>query len=428
MSSNYIYVNRNDYQRNITNARNQGVKEAKAKIKALEKEAKLKEAKLRKEYEQRINAMMNKEKEINKNKEKEIKELKQKEIEYAKALGQSNLNAQQIKELQNNLKEVKQRQTQFYNDYAKQLDNTKQRAQVYMNQCLSIIEQLEQLEVDRFFPNELNGYRKQIGLAREDIKNQNYEAALAVVQVRFQDLSQLLSETLIRNSTFQSLLQQVNQNLSQLQQSLTDSKDREISYDYEDRHIEDRCDVDFWSYGDYDKLKEHVNSIQGHVDNLTLQDNEKTLEDILVAIEEDKGVLTQVVNSATDELIRSHIVENQSQFMHNELLSNGWSLDRIERKDRRQPTVLHYTDGSGDELTIVCSSGVDSQDMDIVLDIHGEDISDETRRDLKQGVIHRIIEEDKIKDFKESSECASTSKEFEETVLAQLKERKNRDH
>ena len=246
MSSNYIYVNRNDYQRNITNARNQGVKEAKAKIKALEKEAKLKEAKLRKEYEQRINAMMNKEKEINKNKEKEIKELKQKEIEYAKALGQSNLNAQQIKELQNNLKEVKQRQTQFYNDYAKQLDNTKQRAQVYMNQCLSIIEQLEQLEVDRFFPNELNGYRKQIGLAREDIKNQNYEAALAVVQVRFQDLSQLLSETLIRNSTFQSLLQQVNQNLSQLQQSLTDSKDREISYDYEDHHIEDRCDVDFF--------------------------------------------------------------------------------------------------------------------------------------------------------------------------------------
>lgn len=423
MSSNYIYVNRNDYQRNIENARNQGVKEAQAKIKQIEREAKAKEAKIRAEFEERMNALANK----NKNKEKELKELKAKEIEYAKALGQTNLNTQKIKELQNGLKEVKQRQTQFYNDYVKQLDSTKERVQVYMNQCLSIIEQLEQLQVERYFPNELDGYRKQIGLAREDIKNQNYEAALAVVQVRFQDLSNLLSETLIRNSTFQSLLQEVNTNLSQLQQSLTDNKERQISYDYEGRHIEDRCDVDFWSYGDYEKLRQHVEEIHNHMNNLTLQDNEKTLENVLTIIEEDRKVLDEVVTSATDELIRAHIVENQSQFMHNELLSNGWSLDRIERKDRRQPTVLHYTDGSGDELTIVCSSGQDSQDMDIVLDIHGEDISDQTRRDLKQGVVQRIIEEDKIKDFKESTECAATSKEFEQTVLAQLKQRKNRD-
>lgn len=423
MSSNYIYVNRNDYQRNIENARNQGVKEAQAKIKQIEREAKAKEAKIRAEFEERMNVLANK----NKNKEKELKELKAKEIEYAKALGQTNLNTQKIKELQNGLKEVKQRQTQFYNDYVKQLDSTKERVQVYMNQCLSIIEQLEQLQVERYFPNELDGYRKQIGLAREDIKNQNYEAALAVVQVRFQDLSNLLSETLIRNSTFQSLLQEVNTNLSQLQQSLTDNKERQISYDYEGRHIEDRCDVDFWSYGDYEKLRQHVEEIHNHMNNLTLQDNEKTLENVLTIIEEDRKVLDEVVTSATDELIRAHIVENQSQFMHNELLSNGWSLDRIERKDRRQPTVLHYTDGSGDELTIVCSSGQDSQDMDIVLDIHGEDISDQTRRDLKQGVVQRIIEEDKIKDFKESTECAATSKEFEQTVLAQLKQRKNRD-
>lgn len=423
MSSNYIYVNRNDYQRNIENARNQGVKEAQAKIKQIEREAKAKEAKIRAEFEERMNALANK----NKNKEKELKELKAKEIEYAKALGQTNLNTQKIKELQNGLKEVKQRQTQFYNDYVKQLDSTKERVQVYMNQCLSIIEQLEQLQVERYFPNELDGYRKQIGLAREDIKNQNYEAALAVVQVRFQDLSNLLSETLIRNSTFQSLLQEVNTNLSQLQQSLTDNKERQISYDYEGRHIEDRCDVDFWSYGDYEKLRQHVEEIHNHMNNLTLQDNEKTLENVLTIIEEDRKVLDEVVTSATDELIRAHIVENQSQFMHNELLSNGWSLDRIERKDRRQPTVLHYTDGSGDELTIVCSSGQDSQDMDIVLDIHGEDISDQTRRDLKQGVVQRIIDEDKIKDFKESTECAATSKEFEQTVLAQLKQRKNRD-
>ena len=217
MCSNYIYVNRREYQRNIENARNQGVKEAQAKIRALQNEAKMKETKIRQDYENRMNALANKQKD----KEKENKQIKQKEIEYAKALGLSNLNAQQIKQLQNDLKEVKRRQTQYYKDYVKQLKNTKDRAGVYMNQCLDIIQQLEELEVERFFPNVLDGYRKQIGVAREDIKNQNYEAALAVVQVRYQDLSSLLAETLIRHSQFQSLYQQVNQDLSSLTQLLT---------------------------------------------------------------------------------------------------------------------------------------------------------------------------------------------------------------
>ena len=62
MSSNYIYVNRNDYQRNIENARNQGVKEAQAKIKQIEREAKAKEAKIRAEFDERLNALENKNK------------------------------------------------------------------------------------------------------------------------------------------------------------------------------------------------------------------------------------------------------------------------------------------------------------------------------------------------------------------------------
>ena len=421
MSSNYIYVNRRDYQRNIENARNQGVKEAQAKIRALQNEAKMKETKIRQDYENRMNALANKQKD----KEKEIKQLKQKEIEYAKALGQSNLNAQQIKQLQNDLKEVQRRQTQYYNDYVKQLNNTKDRAGVYMNQCLDIIQQLEELEVERFFPNVLDGYRKQIGVAREDIKNQNYEAALAVVQVRYQDLSSLLAETLIRHSQFQSLYQQVNQDLSSLTQLLTDSKEREISYDYNGQHIEDRCDVDFWSYGAYGKLRDDVDSIVEHVNHLTIKENEKDLEDILSQIEADRKVLNQVVSDASEELIRSHIVENQSQFMHDELLENGWQLDSMDRKDRREPTVLHYKDGNDNELTIVCASGEDSQDMDVVLDIHG-DLSDETRHDLKQGVIHRIIDEDKIKDIQQSSECAQDSKQFTNTILQQLQSRRKR--
>lgn len=425
MSSNYIYVNRNDYQKNIQNAKNQGIKEAKAKIKALEREAKAKEAKIREDYEKRINALANKQNTAIVNKDKEIKKLKEKEIEYAKALGQTNLNTQQIKELKDKLKQVQQQQTQFYNEYAKQLDNTKQRTQVYMNQCLSIIEQLEELEVERFFPNELEGYRKQIGVAREDIKNQNYEAALAVVQVRFQDLSSLLAQTLIRHSQFQSLYQQTHQSLNALNQSLVDNKERNISYDYNGEHIEDRCDVDFWSYDAYDKLRTHVEDMKNHLEHLSIKENEKDLETILTQIETDKEMLNQVVNDATEELIRSHIVENQSQFMHEELLQNGWHLESIERKDRREPAVLHYQDGNENELTIVCSSGENSKDMDIILDIHG-DITDETRKDLKQGVISRIIDEDKIKDIQESSECAETSKEFEQTILQQLKNRKDR--
>lgn len=425
MSSNYIYVNRRDYQRNIENAKNQGVKEAQSKIRTLQQEAKAKESKIRQEYENRINALANKQKDNLRSKEKEIEKLKQKEIEYAKALGQTNLNAQQIKQLQNNLKEVQHRQTQFYNEYVKQLDNTKERAGVYMNQCLDIIQQLEEIEVERFFPNVLNGYRKQIGIARDDIKNQNYEAALAVVQVRYQDLSSLLAETLIRHSQFQSLYQEVNNDLSSLQQLVADYKERDISYDYNEQHIEDRCDVDFWSYGAYDKLRQHVEDIKNHVDHLTIKENEQDLENILEEIASDKEVLNQVVNDATQELIRTHIVENQSQFMHEELLENGWQLDSMDRKDRREPTVLRYVDGNDNELTIVCASGENNQDMDVILDIHG-DISDETRHDLKQGVIHRIIDDDKIKDIQQSSECAETSKEFANEVLQQLQARKDK--
>ena len=57
---------------------------------------------------------------------------------------------------------------------------------------------------------------------------------------------------------------------------------------------------------------------------------------------------------------------------------------------------------------------------------YSSDISDETRHDLKQGVIHRIIDDDKIKDIQQSSECAETSKEFANEVLQQLQARKDK--
>lgn len=416
MSTNYITVNRNDYNRRINEAYSRGSKESQKKIAKIQADAKAKQQQLTKAYESQINNLVKSQNSTN----QEIRDLKKKEIELAKQLGQANLTKQEVKKLQEEIKTIQDKQTKFYNDYTKQISDTKQRASVYMNQDLELIKHLQELEVQRYFPDDIEDHIKQIAVAREDIKNGNYEAALAVSQVRFQDLSRLLAQTLIRNSIFQSLKKEVAKALGDMETKIADSETREISYQLDDQTIKDVCDVDFWSYGDYNKIKQAVNILKERFEKLAPNANEKELEKILEQIIQNRNQLDEVVKKATNELIHTHILEDSANSMHQELIENGWSFEKVEQENRRDPSVLHYTDGNDNQLTIVCATGENNDDANIILDVHG-DVSEETRQQLKEGVVERIFDQDKVKSVKQAKECAKTASEFQKQAVEQIK-------
>lgn len=419
MSTNYITVNRNDYNRRINEAYSRGTKESQKQIAKIQADAKAKQQQLTRAYESQINNLVKSQNSTN----QEIKDLKKRELELAKQLGQANLAKQEVKKLQEEIKTIQDKQTKFYNDYTKQISDTKQRASVYMNQDLELIKQLQELEVQRFFPGDIEAHIKQIAIAREDITNGNYEAALAVSQVRFQDLSRLLAQTLIRNSIFQSLKKEVAKALGDIEAKIADSETREISYQLDAQTIEDICDVDFWSYGDYNKVKQAVKELKERFEKLAPTVNEKELEKIFEQIIQNRNQLDEVVKKATNELIHTHILEDSANSMHQELIENGWSFEKIEQENRREPSILHYIDGNDNQLTIVCATGENNNDANIILDVHG-DVSKETRQQLKEGVVERIFDQDKVKSIKQAKDCAKTASEFQKRAVEQIKREK----
>lgn len=419
MSIDYIVYTESELLERERNAYNRATKEAQKKVEKAKSDAKKREKELVKSYQQQMNELMKKQA----SQEAQMKKLQEKEIEIGKKLGEANLNKSKIEKLEKELTQVKNEQIQLEKNLIAKEESTKKRASLYMQKCLDLIQQLESLDVQRFYPKELEDYIKQINIAKENVKNKDYEASLAVLQVRFQDLSRLVSETMKRNARFQILKREADQAISELEQSLAINKEREVIYKENDHDIVDRCDIDFWSYGKYSKTQEVAEELRKALEKLDPEAQEEDLEKIIQQAITQKEMIKVIVDDATRDFIRTGILEDSANQLNRTLIENGWNLKKMNREDDRDPAAIHYIDGNDNELTIICAKGQEDDEMEIVLDIHG-DMDDKRRSQVKEGVIHSIFDEEKIKKLQVSKECSKTPEEFEKKIIDHYQKRK----
>lgn len=422
MSYNYIYVSQADLNRRVTESYNRGTKEAEKKVQEALNKAKAREKELVKQYNQKIQSLTKQNTSQEKALQKQNQELKEREIQIAKQLGQVNLTKEKVQTLEKELTQVRKSQTDFQNNYIKSQNNTQKRAQMYLDQCLELIRQLETVDVQRFFPKEFIGHQKQMNLAKENIKNKNYEAALALTQVRFQDLSKLLTEAMIKNAQFQALQREAENVISELEKALIENKGRELVYQIDDHQKQDQCDVNYWSYGEYQKIVEKAKQLRKKIEHLKPDDQEDVLKEMIKQASQQKESLDVIVKEASQSLIKTRILEQAADQLHQELIENGWHFKQMNRDDQRDPAAIHYTDGSDNELTIICAKGKDDDDMEVVLDVHG-DIDETCRAEIKESVIAQVFPNKNDKNIHRSSECAKTPEEFERKIVETIKER-----
>ena len=276
---------------------------------------------------------------------------------------------QQIQNIETTLKLEKETKQNLANEWLKNVDVQ--------------IDMIKKLNHEKFKPNALNKLITQLTLAKDNIKNGVYEAAISSLQERYLESEILFEEVFLLQKEFEELQIEALKNLDELYDLLEIQKEVEFEINSETIKI----DVDYWSEGGITKIKEILDELAKKIDD------EKTTTEELVEIIKRENELFEIIkklpNQAKDNLILAEARIGIGNNVIDILDELGFEAidDTFDRDDKRKSLFVKFENSAQEEIIVVLSPKENKNKMNIMFNAQNTNIK------LKEHRLQRILKE-----------------------------------
>lgn len=231
--------------------------------------------------------------------------------------------------------------------------NQRSRARKYIEQMRSILDQISDLNPEKLTPGEFENYTEQLAAAKTDYSNEDYAAAIGVVQTNLPGCAALYSRLVLLNEEFSQLRDRINSQCNTIEEricNLSISENNRVIIMNGDNEVEFDGRVPFWSNGVFDDVVERFNRVKEEALERFIPDMDiDSMRTVLAALTALDNSLGESVLFAHDQYTEYTGVITLAQRIHRLLSEDTWSLveSGFAYDDERRSYTLLYENGAG---------------------------------------------------------------------------------
>ena len=239
----------------------------------------------------------------------------------------------------------------------------KERAILYADQLNTILSEIEDLHPDKLSPDQISGLRQIQAYTRQNLRNGDYQAAIATSQTRLPEAIALLASLRIKNDEYERLMEQILTLVSSINNLISEMSDTskqssEVSIDTYSGETVWRYNglVDFWSDGIFGQLCEQYRKVEDCIleeykPNMDLENLRTALRSLPKYVDK----LRECGSIAMEEFVVSCRAQITAIRINDVLQRSGWTLEDsgFDKMDERRAYCLLFRDGSNNYVPIV---------------------------------------------------------------------------
>ena len=322
------------------------------------------------------------------------------ETRVGRAIGQINVN---MREIDNRVTAVATDFSNRFNEIARAQVNKQAYAEASIIEMNDLLTSIRNLHPEKFAPGEFEALSEQLARARSSFDLQQYEAALAITQVRMTDAARLMHRLSMINALFYETLSGAREQANAIQQRILTFTDGKPAHEFElaGENYSLPFDINYWTN---ERFAEEVQSRMAEISRLldTAESNPEvtltsleTMQREMEGFDGESGTVNELYALGREEQMRSFVVGDMAIQVHNALSNQGWHLidsGRYEEDDRK-PYTMTYADGTGNQVALVVSPGEKPEDTAVAVEVYvnGDDNGKSVySRDIKEGLGNTI--------------------------------------
>ena len=275
-----------------------------------------------------------------------------------------------IKKINNELKEIRLEK-----------ENKKELALSWLKNFENVIKMIKELEHEKFKPGELNKLLEEARLAKKNINNGVFEAAISSLQERFLDARELFNEVFLLQQEFEELKTIALNNIDELNDLLKAQK--EVEFIIFDENV--KVDVNYWTNGKLERIKSEIEQLKEKIEN------PKTTTEELVEIIARENVLFEELKNIAEEA-KNNILLSESRIdlaenVEDVLEDLGYDLvgATFEKDDKRKSAVLKFENEGGEEIITVLTPRGNKNSLNIIFGLENTNLA------MKDMRLHSIL-------------------------------------
>ena len=241
-------------------------------------------------------------------------------------------------------------------------------AQSWLTNTQDLFKIIETYEHNKFATGEFEKLQNEyVQFCQSNFNQENYEATIATTQSLWQKASELRISLEIQTNEWNEYLKEALKSNNHLIAYCKAQELVKLSFEMEDGNKELELDIDFWTNGKLNKLKELANSDKQKLEN---SQNLKTqdLKDLIKSSEEIKNEVIGLTEEAKEAIVLSQQRSEMAGDIYEALNEKGFNLEEhcFEEDDERKSIHLKMKNISDDEIvTIITPIGNKENKLDI---------------------------------------------------------------
>lgn len=346
------------------------------------------------EMENSLNRKIERLNELNEELDEEVrilnKELKEQKIKFKNLDEKIDLVKEDLdREIQNLRNETNKKIKKINNELKAirlERENKKELALSWLKNFENVIKMIRELDHEKFKPGELSKLIEEARLAKENINNGVYEAAISSLQERFIDARNLFNEVFLLQQEFEELKTIALNNIDELNDLIEVQK--EVEFIVFDEKV--KLDVNYWTNGKLDRIKKRVKELKNKI-----EDSKTTTEDLVEIIKEENILLDElknISNEARDNLLLSESRIEIAEKVEEVLEDLGYDLNgaTFEKDDKRKSAVLKFENEAGEEIITVITPKGKKNSLNIIFSLENTNVA---MKDLRLNNILNKLKE-----------------------------------
>ncbi len=250
-------------------------------------------------------------------------------------------------------------------------ENKKELALQWLKNFENIISMIKELNHEKFKPGALNSLLEEARIARENINNGVYEAAIASMQERFIDARELFNEVFLLEEEFNSLKTIALNRLDEIREILEAQRFVEFEFFGEKETV----DVNYWTNGEIEKILKRINELKAKI-----EDENTTTQEMVEIIKEENEIFEtakKLSEKARDNILLSEARLDIADNVIDTLENMGFDMvdDTFVADDKRKSVVLKFTNEAEEEIVTVISPKGNSNSLNIIFNVENTNIA-----------------------------------------------------
>lgn len=236
------------------------------------------------------------------------------------------------------------------------------RATVTLQQLDNLLQQMQGLAPERFFPGEYAALVALRTAAQTNIQTGDYQSALMVSQGSILTASRLLTQLTIENEQYHRQINAARTAASAVYERMEElsAASGTISVELNGRSQDYAYSIEEWSggkNGEFNRLRCRLSDLNSRLQTGRIKPSD--LSNVRDEINQIRSQLERCDQNARQAMASTIFVENTAARLHNGLSRRGWRLvyNGHHNNQDSEPFSLQYEDGSGNAVSVVISAG-----------------------------------------------------------------------